>query len=257
MKVIADTHLHVYPFYDVAAAMANLAGNLSQLVPGAVNVACLAERSGCSWFAQLESGGESFVPGFRAENCGEERAMVLHGEGGEDVYVLPGRQIVTRERVEILCLTADLQIPDGLPGRKTVEDVLSGDGIPVLSWAPGKWFFGRGVVVAGLIEEFGSKIGVGDTSLRSTLWPEPKLMERAAANGVAVIAGSDPLPFAGEEKYFGTYASAMECEFDSGRPVSSIRTALTSAVAQTARQGRRCGPLETLQRIRKNARTGR
>jgi len=250
MKLIADTHLHVYPFYDVGTAMRHLAANLSGLCPGATRAAFLVERADCDWFAALGTGEASPVPGFRVEQCGEAGAAILKEEDGEPIYVFAGRQFVTAERVEVLSLAATPAVEAGRVARDVVEEVLVAGGVPVLAWAPGKWFFQRGTVVRNVMAEFGPRVLVGDTSLRPTIWPEPALMAGAAT----VLAGSDPLPFAGEERYFGRYASIIDCDFDYARPVASIRAALTSGKAEVTRCGQRCGVLDVVRRVALNAR---
>jgi hypothetical protein len=126
--------------------------------------------------------------------------------------------------------------------------------VPVLNWAPGKWFFRRGEIVRELLGTFSSdQLRVGDTTLRPTVWGEPPLMRWAAGNGFAVLAGSDPLPFPGEEAYLGTYASVFECLFDADRPVTSVRECLLSPSVRVQRCGKRCGPLSVLARLVKNA----
>ena len=257
MNIVADTHLHVYPCYDAGVAIRNLVVNLGGLCPGAVKAAFLAERSGADWFSGLARADGPPVPGFRVDRCEEDGAVVLRADGGEEVYIFAGRQVVTRERVEILSLVSTAMIEDGLAARDVVERIVAADGVPVLSWAPGKWFFGRRAVVERIIDRFGSRILVGDTSLRPTAWPEPVLMAKAASRGSAIVAGSDPLPFAGEEKYFGTYASVIECDFDKGRPLSSIKAALVSEQCETTRRGKRCGVLDVMRRVMANARAAR
>ena len=109
----------------------------------------------------------------------------------------------TREGLEILSLSSTLNLGDR---ENTIDDVIKSvidsGGIPALNWAPGKWFFSRGKIVKRIIEKYPPKdLVIGDTTLRTSLWPMPKLMAAAQERGFKVIAGSDPLPFDGEEKY--------------------------------------------------------
>jgi hypothetical protein len=75
-------------------------------------------------------------------------------------------------------------------------------------------------------------------------------MRAARKRGFSVIAGSDPLPVPGEEKYAGTFATVFEGDFDAAKPVSAMRALLK---VRGIIAGRRCGPLEVLQRLRKNS----
>ena len=254
MKIVADTHVHFYPCYDTRLALCLLAQNCGGMAQGGVSAAFLAERYDCNFFSNLKQ-GKTGGPGndFKIRKSGNEDAIVLSVKDAPDLHIFPGRQIVTAERIEILALTTGTPIPDKLPAREVVQKVIDAGGVPVLCWAPGKWFLERGKIVRGLIEASEpGRILIGDTTLRPTLWPEPCLMRFAAEKGLAVIAGSDPLPFAGEEKYMGTFVSILEGEFDLTRPVPSIRAVLKSLRGNVARAGKRNGFFEMLRRLKAN-----
>ncbi|MFH0907433.1 MAG: hypothetical protein V1929_01545 [bacterium] len=239
MTVIADTHVHIYPFHDRDALIDGAFRRLAALAPMAGTWAlCLTERHDCHAFRDL--------PGDRAE---------AHALKWGDGWIFAGRQIVTRERLEVLALTIDSNIPDGQAITDVLPRIRDAGGVPVLSWAPGKWFFKRGSLVGRLIdcEEPGSFL-LGDTSLRPTIWPEPTLMSGARRIGFTVVAGSDPLPVPGEEKYAGTYATVMEGGFDAAKPVSSLRSLLK---ARGNIVGSRCGPMEVIRRLKMNHDAGK
>ncbi|MCK5849860.1 MAG: hypothetical protein KAH23_03015 [Kiritimatiellae bacterium] len=254
MKIIADTHLHVYPCYDEELAVHNLFDNLTKIAPDAVKVAFLAERSDCSWYQDIKQAG-TLSGGVTVETIGNENVLILRKEDA-CLYLFPGRQIVASERVEILSLMADVAGLDGMSSDRIVEDVISGGGFPVLSWAPGKWMFSRKEKVKKLIgmSEQGTLL-LGDTTLRPILWGEPLLMRFARSKGIATVAGSDPLPFADEEKYMGCYATVFDAPFDEKHPVSSMKAALTTSGSVITSIGRRCGPFEVFLRLVKNARS--
>lgn len=252
VKIIADMHMHVYPCHDAAASMGNLLDNLARLCPTALRAAFLAERSDCDWFASLTSDAPGSIPGFTVRTCGNHDCVLLHRKEGEQLYVFAGRQIATAERVEILSLTSSALIPDGLPIAQAAALVMEAGGVPCLGWAPGKWSFRRHRVVEEMIAEFGRRLLIGDTSLRPTIWPEPDLMKRAGALGIGIVAGSDPLPFPGEERWSGTYTTLIEGEFDDTRPVTSMRTLLTGTGADLSRCGTRAGPSAVAYRLLRN-----
>ena len=90
---------------------------------------------------------------------------------------------------------------------------------------------------------------IGDTSLRASVWPEPRLMKKARRSGFAILAGSDPLPVSGEENRIATYVSAIETAVDPRRPADSLRRAFRQADLKVSRLGRRSGPIEMLARL--------
>jgi len=257
MKLIADTHIHLYPCYDLITAFDNLRLNLQQLAPGAARAAFFSERSDCNYFAGIRDGSVKILSDdFRIEPLDEKDGLVLIEKNDSVLYLFPGRQIVSAERIEILALTTNMTIDDGMPAQDVINAVADAGGVPVLSWAPGKWLFKRKNVISELINSFSpDKMLIGDTSLRPTLWKEPLLMRKAVKKGFSVLAGSDPLPFIGEEKHLGRYGSIIKGPFDTHKPVSSIRKSLVSPDVIKTRAGKRCSLPATIRRLIKNART--
>ncbi|MBI3987047.1 MAG: hypothetical protein HY343_09015 [Lentisphaerae bacterium] len=268
-RVIADGHLHMYPCFKPALAMRHLFDNLDRLAalrwpdheetagvcpaPGGMSrMAFLAERSDCHFFRDLREGrGMHGGPVFAFLSGPEPNCVVCREEGRSPLLLVAGRQVVTRERLEVLALTLDEAPEDGAPACEVIDDILHAGGLPVLSWAPGKWFFKRGQIVRDLLDRFDpGGLLLGDSSLRPTLWGLPFLMRRAMARGFRVIAGSDPLPFAGEERVMGAYGFSLDCRWDEARPVSSIREALQQGPVHPRLVGRRGSPGTVLHRLK-------
>ena len=257
MRIIADTHVHLYPCYDAATLLGHALRNLAAHDSSAIKIVFLTERSDCHYFRDVAEGrvgcplsGVEFVPGEEGE------VVVLKRGDDAELHVFAGRQIVTRERLEILALTVDDSFDEGEPAEAVIRTVLEAGGVPVLSWAPGKWLFERGRVVRSLLDRFRpGELLIGDTSLRPTVWAEPFPMRRARGAGFTVLAGSDPLLAPGEEIFAGRYATLLQdADFDSRQPVASIRRVLKSTGLSASKVGQRGGPLEVLSRLRKHAR---
>jgi hypothetical protein len=126
-------------------------------------------------------------------------------------WLIPGRQVATRERLELLGLGVDAPLPDGELLQDAWQRIRDELGLPVAPWSPGKWTGRRGRLLRELIEhaEPGA-LGVGDSLMRPSGWPEPALFRLARRRGLPVLAGSDPLPLAGEERFAGRYGTAFE-----------------------------------------------
>ena len=94
------------------------------------------------------------------------------------------------------------------------------------------------------------------TSLRSLGWPAPRLYRAARRAGRPLLAGSDPLPFPGEEDLAGSY----HCTFsipplaDPARIVEPLKAALASGSLPIAFAGSRGCPAAVLRRLRSNSR---
>jgi len=251
--LVADTHLHLYDDYPLAGAMSRLFGNLAALVdtpPGApvVRIGLLAEAAGCRFHERLAAAGSGPV------TAGPEEGSLSVSRDGQFLgFLLAGRQIVTAEKIEVLALAADLVVPDGLPLEKALNAIREGGAVPVLPWGAGKWLGRRGERVRRLIADADpSDFLIGDTSLRPGRWPTPAPMREAAGRGFRVIAGSDPLPFAGDERFMGTYGIACRTDFDPERPVTSLRRILTDAACPLQTVGRRNGPAAFVRRWIRN-----
>lgn len=237
-RLVADTHVHLHPGYDLGAALASLCANLAGHGEE-VRAGFLAERSGCRVFAALRD--SSLRPGgsIAVQRLPEAGALLLESEGRQ-AYLFDGRQIVTAERVEVLALGADIDLADGQPAERVIAAVRAADGVPVLGWSPGKWSGARGRLVGDLLRcSTPGELLLGDTALRPRRSFEPRLMREARRRGLGVIAGTDALPLPREERLLGTYATVFEGPFDPERPLQSARHLLRSPSAYVGTCGTR------------------
>ena len=211
MQFVVDTHVHIYPFYQVDVALSSILRNLSRFGEKSVKIACLTERYDCELYQELASSPRREVAEkFRIENR-STHLLIQELSGAGEFSLLPGQQIITKENIEILSLACLHRVAEGNSAQDTVHDILRQKGIPVVAWAPGKWFFQRGKVVKSLIEKFGpSELALGDTTLRPLGWGMPSTMFEARRDGYRILYGSDPLPFRGEEATPGSYATLIQ-----------------------------------------------
>ena len=113
-------------------------------------------------------------------------------------------------------------------------------GIPALNWAPGKWFGKRGKIVDEQIEKQSAEnIFLGETTMRPTVWLKPKLIKKAEQKGFRVIAGSDPLPFKGEDNEIGSFGFTVEGEFDPANPAQSLKNIFSDQIKKLTLIGKR------------------
>jgi hypothetical protein len=224
MSIVVDTHVHIYPVYELGAFVEGAAARLRALAPGAKPALCLTERTGQHLFADLM--GQAVLPGT------EWPLQTIEGPGGMalcvkapagPIYILPGRQVATAERLEVLALGRDLMLADGTPAGELIGAILEAGGVPVLTWAFGKWWLGRAPIVRALIEQFApEQLWIGDTTMRPREWPRGGIMRRAIADGARLLAGGDPLPSAGEATRAGRYATLLTGSLDERDPAGSI-----------------------------------
>ncbi len=225
-----DGHVHLYPIYNLKNAVESGVNNLkfyskkwtSSIIP----VWLLVERSDANFFDQIyQSPNRYEYDGATFKQGSDDLTNVVEKHNEPILYIFAGRQLVTKEGLEVLSLVSNLNVPDR---HKSINDVIQlvkdSGGIVTLNWAPGKWFFNRGKVIARQIKEKSiNQIFIGESTLRHTLWPEPKLVKRARKKGFPIIAGSDPLPFADEEKCIGCFGFLIKGNFDPEKPAQSFR----------------------------------
>ncbi len=229
MKLIIDAHVHFYSLYRTDQALSHLAVNLGNLDAAAVRVALLAERYDCDFFKALKSGNVQTGQCRVKTSAGGLSVSVMSGEQ-ETVRIFPGRQVVSGEKLEILALLVEKPDMDGLPAKDIIHATLDAGGVPAVGWAPGKWMFERGRKVTQLVEFFDAgNLVVGDSTLRPYGYPEPGPMKLARKKGMGIIAGSDPLPFKGEETVMGTYGTLIEADEVDSLDDIDLRDCLLSA----------------------------
>ena len=254
--IIFDAHVHFYPEYNAALAIANARKNLSKSGHASlggslpIHALCLTERADCHFFKSLKE--SKTFPGMSELKIVEVNgALRLKFPEGSDLFIIPGRQIVSSEKLEILAFGSDLEIPDRKFSCGQIFDLIKeAAGLPVVNWAPGKWWFKRGLIVKQILASFPSdEYLLCDTTLRPVGYLEPFLMRQAKSRGVKILRGSDPLPVKGEEAMLGRYITRAEAEFDESDPIGSFKRILMNPSIKLEAAGDRSNFLQLALRI--------
>ncbi len=247
MSLFIDSHVHVYPSFDIDSLFAEFRRRTKKHGASA-GAMMLAERHGADVFGDLKAG--AITPAGSTLARAEDRALLFKfADGGPDVAVVAGRQIACAERIEVLSLGVREAVKDGTPLVETIDDSLARDALAVLAWGVGKWMFSRERTVRSLFRRFApDQLLIGDSSLRPVFWMEPSAMAEARTLGRRVIHGSDPLPRAFEQTRAGCYGDLADSDLDSSSPVlPQILAALRESGLTTV--GRRAGPLQFVRRM--------
>ncbi len=234
--LVIDGHVHIYKHYDWADAINALITNLSHarrpLAPyqPIIPIGLLAESKANRFYNEVIERGSPLIKGSLQLEAGPDTdSLVIRDAGIIKGYLIAGRQWVTSENLEVLALGHNTIISNRLPLGETIQAITDQGAVPVLSWSPGKWFFGRGKLVNSLITSHapGSFL-IGDIGLRPTLWPVPRLIKLAERQGFKIIGGSDSLPLPGEERWIGRTGFQVTGGFDAQNPAASLRNILLS-----------------------------
>lgn len=244
--ILADTHVHAHPCFDIQAF---LDAALTRMQPQDRHtdpidrVLCLTEAAGQHVFRDWTSRQDRIIAGsWRVCAVADSCSLRIQRDSEASLRIVAGRQIVTTERLEILCLGHDADIPDRVhPLAELTAMILKIGGLPVLPWGFGKWTGARGRAVKAFLEQASVPDGfcLGDNANRPRLWPEPELFRIARKKNVAILPGSDPLPLASACADVGRYGLRLNGSLPDATPWSHLRSRLANPDTGCLPYGRR------------------
>ena len=251
--IYLDGHVHIYQEFSLvdlfAAAFGNLTRQRELIAPAepASFLLLLTEGAGYNRFTELrrvvESGAGELSGGWQLENTAEEGSLRVVGRGRDTVnclYLVAGRQLITRERLEVLALACPTLLADGRSLAETVGEVRAAGGVAVLPWGVGKWLGRRGKIVESYLQSADPEgLFVGDNGGRPVFWPEPGLFATAARRRIGLLSGSDPLPLTGEERRCGGFGTSLTGDCGGQTPAADLQKALVEGKADLRPFGRR------------------
>lgn len=239
--VIVDAHVHVYPQFEPARLLFSAHENFARHIRANYaadaawqGVLMLSETQACDWFAQMRAKGSSTIGGWHLQAADDEISMLATGPAQQRIHIVAGRQINTREGVEVLTLASTVRIADGAPLEAAIKQAVEAAAVVVLPWGAGKWLGRRGELVARTLQECRDRIFAGDNSGRPWIWPRPAIFAACEAQGRPVLPGTDPLPLAGCEKRVGSYGFVMQGALQELQPGLELRDRLFTAAALQA-----------------------
>ena len=200
-----------------------------------------ADVAGCLFFVDLcgessvrqlresvEAGDDRLLPeGCELLPAGEPTALLLERRNGASLTLITGRQVATREGLEVLALSCGDPIADGMEFGNTIDAVLASAAVTIVPWGFGKWWGARGRVVSrALAERSDHRVYLGDNGNRLAFGPPPALFVEARSRGVPVLPGSDPLPLSHHVTRALEYGFRIEGDLDVQAPGQTLRLGL-------------------------------
>ena len=246
--VLVDGHVHVYDCFSVPAVFDAAAANFAAAARGLRadrydGVLCLVEGERDRFLDSVRGGDKGRVwrgrHGYWEAELGPEPETVVMRRGGSCLVLIAGRQLVTRERLEVLALGTAAPLRDGNSLEETLSAIRDAGAAAVLPWGVGKWLGARGAIVNRVLAnpKWGH-VFVGDNGNRLAFGPEPAQLTAARRAGRSVLPGSDPLPLPGQESRVGSYGFAIDADLDMLNPAAAL-LALFKSGSSFAAFGRR------------------
>ena len=255
--IVFDGHVHIYDCYNLEKFFTEAFRNFSSISATLQSTSSisyfmlLAETAGCYYFKKLQERardvGKYPATPWRVEESGEAFSLyVFHDDFPSMRLVLAaGRQLITKEKLELLALLTDQEFSDGMTLEKGIAEVTRAGGLAVCPWGAGKWLGSRGEILTTYMMSGGKELYLGDSGGRPSLWPRPALLK---GEDVAdkLVSGSDPLPLGGEESRVGQFGSFVACDSPEEQPVAFLRKQLNSTEVELTGYGSLCSPLKFL-----------
>lgn len=233
--IVLDSHCHIYPQYDLEVFFRSFVLNTKALAPSADRALVLTERTSESFFDQISRNHLSFAT---VKLCDEFSLSIE--SNNESIYCFAGRQVASKENIEVLALGWKEPLPSGLPISELISRVLDGGSICVVPWSFGKWLGARGKLVKEIFNAVtDDRFFAGDIWGRHFLFGDLKGANR-------VLCGTDPLPLQSEGKEAGRFCSLLEGNIDPNSPWVSMKNAILTSEIHSA--GSRLGVMASLSR---------
>ena len=228
MQYHVDTHVHVYHCYEANAFLSRAVSNSRMMNPHATLILCLTESRGFDFFQELKTRAVDNNPiyGWSASMIVGQPAIALN-QADQNLIIIAGRQIITKQGLEVLALFNDLHYDDGLDIQAVIDKINENKGVAVLPWGVGKWLGKRGAVITGLLSaNKPERLAIADISTRPALWPEPAQFRLARHAGYACLYGTDPLPLHNDQYRIASAGMRLELSTDPSQAVAELKTRL-------------------------------
>lgn len=251
--VFVDAHVHFYDCFEIAEFLNGTQQNFIRAASQAVAgnnysaVLFLTERRVENWYRWLvdaaEEGKEISVAQnscWRLHYNKKDSSITASNDQHPPLLIIPGRQVITRESLEVLLLGTTDVFEDGVSIAVLLESVQEKDLLSVLPWGVGKWLGKRGEVVKDILENTAAKnLFVGDIVGRPSLWPAPAQFAQAVNKGMRVLQGTDPLPIPAAVTAPGGFGFSFKMDAPGKLPALQIKNEILKQETRFVEFGKR------------------
>lgn len=254
---IVDAHVHIHDCFNVATLLNSAYENFRfealrhKDADEFTGMLLLTETSKHDFFTRLCSYADANKP-ITAElssawhffHTDEACSLLARSSGGQKLILIAGRQIVTKENLEVLALATRASFHDGTPIGHLIMAINQRDAIPVVPWGVGKWLGKRGKILQSLLTSVDRPaFFLGDNSGRPIFWPRPALFHMSERHSVKVLPGTDPLPLPSEASRCGSFGFAIRDLVSHEQPGADIKRLIKDGTVEIRPYGKLEKPL--------------
>ncbi len=233
-NVLIDAHVHFQPAFSwpgiLNAAAANFArASRSLPLPDAIRVLVLCDPVGATNFHDLAARAARGAShgNWSLDLLGAPASVVARAAEEPPIFIVPGQQIQADDGLELLALCTDYAHQDGQSIEHAAETVLANGGVAAIPWGFGKWLGKRGRHLTQLLgTPLGKRLALADNSGRLAALGEPAHFALARRSGIPIFAGTDPLPFPGQQQRIGGFGTYLQGAFSPNQPAGSVKELL-------------------------------
>lgn len=238
--ILGDAHVHLHDCFDSAVFIEGAYANFDKAAAGCnqagsfIGVLLFTEGSGEHGFDRLleqvarqRRGYASGLGAWKGHETEESASLYLTKGADKTIVIVAGRQVVTRERLEVLALGTRQSFEE----KASIEDLIhhvAGEGaLPVIPWGFGKWTGARGKHLRRLVEAATlPPFFLGDSATRPSFLPRSPIFSLAEERGIRNLPGSDPLPFKREAQRAGRCGFILHHTLDKRCPGQDLKRLL-------------------------------
>ena len=236
-RFMVDTHSHFHECFDVEQFINTAIANATRC--GDVTP-CLMLADPANQNSLVEIGKQLVQSESRFEiECDCDTAIVKR-DGYTALVLIRGRQIRTKENLEILSYGTPQPLSDGDPFRDTLRQVTASARIGIVPWSFGKWWGRRRHVLQSALNELVeysshqisdvATIALGDNGCRPKVFQFGGSLHSLSKTDIRVLPGSDPLALKSERDRIGEFGMLVEIPKTTMTP-ADVADRLLDAVA--------------------------
>jgi hypothetical protein len=246
--LLIDAHVHIHDCFILNEFLNSAWENFKHAAQTYFNlkqftgILFLTESSGVNQFNILKeksgtSNSQNDEWSFRLTE--EENSIIAAKNEEQKIVIVAGRQIVTKENLEVLALGILNGIEDKEHTHEVINKVIRKGGLAVIPWGVGKWIGKKRKIVMEILRAQGpDSLFVGDNGNRPFFWSNKKILKKFEEKNIKNLNGSDPLPFKSEYGRAGKFGFAMEGFINFDKPFESITEKIFDKQVELLRYGR-------------------